>query len=67
MRVLIAEDNGIIAMHLAKLVAVVVHEVLRDCGVSLRSDCASSLTQPNVMDLRLAKRTSYVDAARVLC
>ena len=68
MRVLIVEDESIIAMHLAMLVAELGHEV---CGTAASADGAIELAAVNnpdvvLMDIRLAEGSSGIDAAREL-
>jgi len=68
MRVLIVEDEAIIAMHLATLVAQLGHEV---CATAVSAAGAISLARthnPDVvlMDIRLAQGSSGIDAAREL-
>ena len=68
MKVLIVEDEAIIAMHLEMLVVEFGHEVF---GIAASSDEAIALTithQPDValMDIRLRFGTSGIDAAREL-
>jgi DNA-binding NarL/FixJ family response regulator len=66
MRVLIVEDDAIIAMHLAMLVVEFGHEV---CATAMSAAGAIALAtahSPDVvlMDIRLAQGSSGVDAAR---
>jgi two-component system, response regulator PdtaR len=66
MRVLIVEDDAIIAMHLASLVVGLGHEV---CATAMSASGAISLAtahNPDVvlMDIRLAQGSSGIDAAR---
>jgi two-component system, response regulator PdtaR len=68
MRVLIVEDEALIAMHLAMLVAELGHDV---CAIA--ASAAAAITQaaahdPDVvlMDIRLAQGNSGIDAAREL-
>jgi two-component system, response regulator PdtaR len=68
MRVLIVEDDAIIAMHLAMLVAELGHEV---CATAVSADQAierADALRPDVvlMDIRLRRGSSGVDAAREL-
>ena len=68
MRVLIVEDDAIIAMHLAMLVAELGHEV---CATAVSTDQAierADALRPDVvpMDIRLRRGSSGVDAAREL-
>ena len=68
MRVLIVENSAIIAMHFAKLVTELGHEVCA-CVASASDAIAQAVARkPDVviMDLRLAKGSSGVDAARAL-
>jgi two-component system, response regulator PdtaR len=68
MRVLIVENSAIIAMHLAKLVADLGHKICA-CVASASDAIAQAVAlKPDVviMDLRLAKGSSGVDAARAL-
>ena len=68
MRVLIVENGAIIAMHLAKLVTDLGHEVCAYAASA--SDAIAQATafkrDVAIMDLRLAKGSSGVDAARAL-
>jgi two-component system, response regulator PdtaR len=66
MRVLIVEDDAIIAMHLATLVVELGHEV---CATAMSAAGAIALAtahNPDVvlMDIRLAQGSSGIDAAR---
>jgi DNA-binding NarL/FixJ family response regulator len=66
MRVLIVEDDAIIAMHLASLVVELGHEV---CATAMSAAGAIALAtahNPDVvlMDIRLAQGSSGIDAAR---
>ena len=68
MRVLIVEDEALIGMHLAMLVAELGHDV---CAIA--ASAAAAITQaaahdPDVvlMDIRLAQGSSGIDAAREL-
>ena len=68
MRVLIVEDDVIIAMHLAMLVAELGHEV---CATAVSAAAAIALARthnPDVvlMDIRLAQGSNGIDAAREL-
>jgi two-component system, response regulator PdtaR len=68
MRVLIVEDNTIIALHLAKLVTDLGHEVCACAASAADAIAQAAALKPDVatMDLRLAKGSSVVDAARAL-
>ena len=68
MRVLIVEDSVIIAMHLANLVADLGHEVCACAASSSDAIAQAAALKPDVaiMDLRLAKGSSGLEAARVL-
>ena len=68
MRVLIVEDEALIGMHLARLVAELGHDVY-----AIAASAAAAITQaaahdPDVvlMDIRLAQGSSGIDAAREL-
>jgi two-component system, response regulator PdtaR len=68
MRVLIVEDDAIVAMHLAMLVTELSHVV---CAVAASATAAVELAaalRPDVvlMDIRLAGGSSGIDAAREL-
>jgi two-component system, response regulator PdtaR len=68
MRVLIVEDDAIIAMHLAMLVAELGHEI---CGTAASAAAATQRAaqhEPDVvlMDIRLAHGSSGIEAAREL-
>jgi two-component system, response regulator PdtaR len=68
MRVLIVEDDAIVAMHLAALVAQLGHVV---CAVAASATAAverAAALRPDVvlMDIRLAEGSSGIDAAREL-
>ena len=68
MRVLIVENSAIIAMHLAKLVTDLGHEVCARAASASDAIAQAAALKPDVaiMDLRLAKGSSGVDAARAL-
>jgi two-component system, response regulator PdtaR len=68
MRVLIVEDDVIIAMHLAMLVADFGHEVCATARTSTEAIAQAIALDPDVvlMDIRLAGGTSGVDTAREL-
>ena len=68
MRVLIVENSTIIAMHLAKLVTDLGHEVCARAASASDAIAQAAALKPDVaiMDLRLAKGSSGVDAARAL-
>ena len=68
MRVLIVEDDFIIAMHLAELVVDLGHEVCATVASASDALAQAATLNPNVvlMDLRLAKGSSGLDAAREL-
>ena len=68
MRVLIVENSAIIAMHLAKLVTDLSHEVCARAASASDAIAQAAALKPDVaiMDLRLAKGSSGVDAARAL-
>ena len=66
MRILIVEDEVLIAMHLEMLVAHLGHEV---CAIARSADEAlahAAVYRPDValMDIRLARGSSGIDAAR---
>ena len=66
MRVLIVEDDAIIAMHLAMLVAELGHEVCATAASAAGAIALAALHNPDVvlMDIRLAQGSSGIDAAR---
>jgi DNA-binding NarL/FixJ family response regulator len=66
MRVLIVEDDFIIAMHLAQLVVDLGHEVCATVASASDGLAQAATLNPGVvlMDLRLAKGSSGLDAAR---
>ena len=68
MRVLIVENSTIIAMHLAKLVTDLGHEVCARAASASDAIAQAAALKPDVAitDLRLAKGSSGVDAARAL-
>ena len=68
MRVLIAEDDAIIAMHLAMLVAQLGHEVCATVAFATDAVARAVALRPDVvlMDIRLAGGSSGIDAAREL-
>ena len=68
MRVLIVENGTIIALHLAKLVTDLGHEVCARAASASDAIAQAAALKPDVaiMDLRLAKGSSGVDAARAL-
>jgi two-component system, response regulator PdtaR len=68
MRVLIVEDDPMIAMHLAMLVADLAHEVCATAASAPEAIARAAASNPDVvlMDIRLAGGTSGVEAARVL-
>ena len=68
MRVLIVEDDFIIAMHLAELVVDLGHEVCATVASASDGLAQAATLNPGVvlMDLRLAKGSSGLDAAREL-
>jgi DNA-binding NarL/FixJ family response regulator len=68
MRVLIVEDEAIIALHLAILVAELGHEVCATAASAAGAIALATLHNPHVvlMDLRLADGSSGIDAAREL-
>ena len=68
MRVLIVEDDAIIAMHLAMLVAELGHEVCATAASAAGAIALASAHNPDVvlMDIRLAQGSSGIDAARDL-
>jgi two-component system, response regulator PdtaR len=68
MRVLIVEDEPIIAMHLALLVAELGHEVCATVASAAGAIALATLHNPHVvlMDVRLADGSSGIDAAREL-
>ena len=68
MRVLIVEDEVLIAMHLAMLVQELGHEVCASAtsaGEAL-AEAAACLPDVALMDIQLANHTSGIDAAREL-
>jgi two-component system, response regulator PdtaR len=68
MRVLIVEDEAIIALHLAILVAELGHEVCATAASAAGAIALAALHNPHVvlMDVRLADGSSGIDAAREL-
>ena len=66
MRVLIAEDDAIIALHIAMLVAELGHEVCATAATAAGAIALAALHNPDVvlMDIRLAQGSSGIDAAR---
>jgi DNA-binding NarL/FixJ family response regulator len=68
MRVLIVEDEAIIALHLAILVAALGHEVCATAASAAGAIALATLHNPHVvlMDVRLADGSSGIDAAREL-
>jgi two-component system, response regulator PdtaR len=68
MRVLIVEDEAIIALHLAILVAELGHEVCATAASAAEAIALATLHNPHVvlMDVRLADGSSGIDAAREL-
>jgi two-component system, response regulator PdtaR len=68
MRVLIVEDDSIIAMHLAMLVAELGHQVCATAASAARAIAQAAAHNPDVvlMDIRLAQGSSGIDAAREL-
>ena len=68
MRVLIVEDDAIIAMHLAMLVAELGHQVCATVVSATQAVERAVTLRPDVvlMDIRLARGSSGVDAAREL-
>jgi two-component system, response regulator PdtaR len=68
MRVLIVEDEPIIAMHLALLVAELGYEVCATAASATGAIALAALHNPHVvlMDIRLAQGSSGIDAAREL-
>jgi two-component system, response regulator PdtaR len=68
MRVLIVDDDAIIAMHLAMLVAELGHEVCATAASAARAIALAAAHDPDVvlMDIRLAHGSSGIDAAREL-
>ena len=68
MRVLIVEDDAIIAMHLAMLVAELGHEVCATAATAAAAIALAAVHKPDVvlMDIRLAQGSSGIDAAREL-
>jgi DNA-binding NarL/FixJ family response regulator len=68
MRVLIVEDEAIIALHLAILVAELGHEVCATAASAAGAIALATLHNPHVvlMDVRLAHGSSGIDAAREL-
>jgi two-component system, response regulator PdtaR len=68
MRVLIVEDDTIIAMHLAMLVAELGHEVCATVASAAGALALAAFHKPDVvlMDIRLAQGSSGIDAARDL-
>ena len=68
MRVLIVEDDVIIAMHLAMLVAELGHEVCATVSSATDAVARAAALNPDVvlMDIRLAGGSNGVDAAREL-
>jgi two-component system, response regulator PdtaR len=68
MRVLIVEDEAIVALHLAILVAELGHEVCATAASAAGAIALAPLHNPHVvlMDVRLADGSSGIDAAREL-
>jgi two-component system, response regulator PdtaR len=68
MRVLIVEDEAIVALHLAILVAELGHEVCATAASAAGAIALATLHNPHVvlMDVRLADGSSGIDAARGL-
>jgi DNA-binding NarL/FixJ family response regulator len=68
MRVLIVEDEAIIALHLAILVAELGHEVCATAASAAGAIALATLHNPHVvlMDVRLADGSSGIDAAMEL-
>jgi two-component system, response regulator PdtaR len=68
MRVLIVEDEGLIAMHLAMLVAELGHDVCAIAASAAAAIAHASAHDPDValMDIRLSHGSSGIDAARKL-
>jgi DNA-binding NarL/FixJ family response regulator len=66
MRVLIVEDEAIIAMHLAMLVGVLGHQVCATAASAAEAIERAVRLRPDValMDIRLAQGSSGIDAAR---
>ena len=64
MRILIAEDEAIVAMHLAMLVAELGHEVC--ATVASTADAVALRPDVVLMGIRLARGSSGIDAAREL-
>jgi two-component system, response regulator PdtaR len=68
MRVLIVEDDAIIAMHLTLLVTELGHEVCATAVSAVAAIAQAAAHSPDVvlMDIRLAQGSSGIDAAREL-
>jgi CheY-like chemotaxis protein len=68
MRVLIVEDDAIIAMHLTLLVTELGHEVCATAVSAAAAIAQAAAHSPDVvlMDIRLAQGSSGIDAAREL-
>jgi two-component system, response regulator PdtaR len=68
MRILIVEDEAIVAMHLAMLVAELGHEVCAIVASAADAVARAVTLRPDVvlMDIRLARGSSGIDAAREL-
>jgi|SRR5690348_8683841 two-component system, response regulator PdtaR len=68
MRVLIVEDDAIVAMHLAMLVAQLGNEVCAVVSSATEAVARAAALSPDVvlMDIRLAGGSSGIDAAREL-
>jgi CheY-like chemotaxis protein len=68
MRVLIVEDDAIIAMHLAMLVVELGHQVCATAVSAAQAIERAATLTPNVvlMDIRLARGSSGIEAAREL-
>jgi two-component system, response regulator PdtaR len=66
MRVLIVEDDAIVAMHLAMLVAQLGHEVCAVVSSATEAVARAAALSPDVvlMDIRLAGGSSGIEAAR---
>ncbi len=66
MRVLIVEDDAIIALHLAMLVAELGYEVCATAATAAAAIALAAVHKPDVvlMDIRLAQGSSGIEAAR---
>jgi DNA-binding NarL/FixJ family response regulator len=68
MRVLIVEDDAIVAMHLAMLLTELGHEICATAASATAAIEQAAKYEPDIvlMDIRLAQGSSGIEAARVL-